>query len=791
MTRLALLLIAAALPGLSQTTVGSRLLDWKGAPIAGAEVHLRNKSLTTRSDAQGRFSFNLDPVRVKPPAPALRGPVLERGSGWFDFLGRRQRGTAASMPLPAMLAKTSAGAADLDLLIKARGFDDREILVKEPARLDTLIRLGGRGISIKSPGAAVSCSLGHTVRFYAVHRDSTRRMRIELDSTGDGKWFLPASPACFVETRFQDTCRFVVPARLAIPKAGGKADTLRPPGHQLRYRVVEIGSDSIQDTSPHPITVLKKIEPEIHLAFEAEVSIKDTFTVKAALRDPLGETLQMYWRMGGARFPNVAGTGTFTAPAQADTLEADFVAIRPDGSEYVKTAVVKVVLDPPVIQPQPRKRVPINYPITLRVEAQNRFGSIRYYEWDPGRTGKWQRTETNFLELPAKTEITLNYKVVVRAVDDDGLTGLDTLTLDFINPILPIDGASITDLVPLSRSRTLFAGRNQEKVVVGTTDSLGVLQVWYEWSRYQEITPPHDRPVRILLNREGGATVLTRLDGAAGQSELRLLRINLAGDSLGENAIATGPYAEPRHFIQAASGDYTIAYVESWQAGWVARTDSRGAVRWKKKYAFFQSINHLQPLANGNHLLAGEGMPEITGGVWHARGALAEIDANGDTVWTRTYPMRGHNFLRAFPVTGGYRIHSRKGSDGIDGAWTGFKGIWSLRVDAKGAILDSLPHDYPEPVRVLEAIPTRDGGTLVMGLVDFNDGPVMRHYLYVKLNASGGLVWKQRHDDYSISRLCALHEATDGGFMAGGWGLPDFSTPSPVLVPLKSDGAPR
>lgn len=788
MARFAFLLLGAAMPGLAQTTVSSRLLDWKGAPVVGAEVTLRNRSLTTRTDLQGRFSFNLDPVKVKSGAPAMRGPVTEFGSGWYDFLGRRQRGSSASASPPVALAKASVGAADLDLLIQARGFDDRAILVKEPARLDSLIRLEGRGISIKAPLAPAACSLGQTVRFFAVHRDSTRRMRIELDSTGEGMWFRPAAPACFVETRFQDTCRFTVPAKLAIPLAGGKADTLRVPGQRLHFRVVEIGADSILARGPQPLTIHKKAAPEIHVVLEpATVSVNDTVFAKAAIRDPLNENLKLFWQTAAGRFPNVGGKAVFTAPGAAGFLIVGFVAVRPDGTEYSQSAETKVVWDYPIIDPVSSILAPVRQNVEFHLSVQNEFGIIRHYDVDVGKTGSWKRIDgaDGCCVLDAPTEAGQYFKVAVRVTDDDGFTDEDSVTVQTTYPVLPIAGGELRDVVPLSASRSLFAGTIGGKVLVGSMDSLGILAWHREWSVHQATHPNDPRSIRLVTNRDGGATILTR-SGTESTTDFHLLRIDVnGGDSLGEQSFRLEHWAEPRFLLQASNGDYLISYAG--KGGGLARTDSKGTLRWKRNYASFESINHILPLANGSLLLTGEGPSHIAGGVRHGRGALAEVTSAGDTVWTRNYGMIGHEFQRAFPAAGGYRIFSRKGAV-VDWTYIPSSGIWSMRTDAKGALLDSAFVPHPYPLHPTDAIRTRDGGTLVMAETAI-DGPP--DVIFAKLNASGALVWKQAYGRVAAATLHAVHEASDGGFMAAGWAAVTWGHHNPMVMPLKADGRSR
>ncbi len=147
---------------------------------------------------------------------------------------------------------------------------------------------------------------------------------------------------------------------------------------------------------------------------------------------------------------------------------------------------------------------------------------------------------------------------------------------------------------------------------------------------------------------------------------------------------------------------------------------------------------------------------------------LIKTDANGDTLWTKTY---GDTYIDEAYIV-------KQTSDGgyiLAGASTAFGWYgegWLLKTDSNGNVVWSKGF-HPDPSgqnewdNFYDVIETVDGGFIALGFGGYQDYYWQAWIL--KVNSSGNVLWnKSFGDQYKWERLYSFQETSDGGYIAVG-----------------------
>ena len=324
------------------------------------------------------------------------------------------------------------------------------------------------------------------------------------------------------------------------------------------------------------------------------------------------------------------------------------------------------------------------------------------------------------------------------------------------------------------------------------------------------------------LDRERGYSVQQTTDGGyivagktysygAGSSDVYLIKTDSNGDSLWTNTYGEFYLDGGYSVIQTIDGGYAIAGFLSMDACLI-KTDAAGEALWIREYNYgsYDRLYCVEPTTDGGYILTGStrlsgtnqtdiylvktdscGLLEweitlgdtlsdfghsvqqttsggyIVTGVWadnnayHIRTFLLETDADGNTIWIRTYG--GDLFNRGYSVLqnddGGFTIAGLQSGTGTD--------IFLLRTNSNG---DSLwMRNYggcdgggSHPVSVQK---TTDGGFIVVGTT--NAIGVKDIYL-VRTDSVGDTLWTKTID--GIDRVIghSVQQTADGGYIVVG-----------------------
>ncbi|MEO8404276.1 MAG: BACON domain-containing carbohydrate-binding protein [Chitinophagaceae bacterium] len=249
---------------------------------------------------------------------------------------------------------------------------------------------------------------------------------------------------------------------------------------------------------------------------------------------------------------------------------------------------------------------------------------------------------------------------------------------------------------------------------------------------------------------------------------------------------------------------------------WIVKLNAGGDTVWTKTYGGTLDDNATSIVAatDGGYIVAGS--TKSTDGDIHANHGDADLwvlklNANGDTLWTKTYggsATEGNGFIVTAP-DGGYVISGFTASNNGDVQGNhGGEDMWLIKIDRNGALLWS--HVYGgsnlDEVRAITATP--DGGFVLAGLTDSNDQDVTGFHIpvfigfdmwVVKVDGNGNKLWAHAlggtFDDVAIAVTSSASGYVVTGYTTSNNGdVPDYHGPATpfyhdmLAIKLDNDG---
>jgi hypothetical protein len=255
----------------------------------------------------------------------------------------------------------------------------------------------------------------------------------------------------------------------------------------------------------------------------------------------------------------------------------------------------------------------------------------------------------------------------------------------------------------------------------------------------------------------------------AGEEDVWLLRTDPAGDTLWTRAIG-GSEADFGWDVRATGdgGHMVVGYTNSVGAGgddvYLIRTDGEGSVLWARTYGGPDDERawafHETP--TGGYVIAAQ-TNSYGAGDWDL--FLIRIEADGDTVWTRT--LGGPGIDRAFatePTSDGGSVFAGITSNGASGPLD----ATLIRVDSAGDVVWA--HSYggegSDIGHGVAAAP--DGGFLLVGYTDSFGAGASDIYL-VRTDGDGAVIWTRTLGDAGDDRAMMAAPMTGGGYALAGY----------------------
>jgi len=216
---------------------------------------------------------------------------------------------------------------------------------------------------------------------------------------------------------------------------------------------------------------------------------------------------------------------------------------------------------------------------------------------------------------------------------------------------------------------------------------------------------------------------------------------------------------------------------------WLIRTDMAGNIRWSKTYGGSDDDvpERIFSIPGEGYLMAGY-TQSINGNV-HGNHGLSEYwiiktDTSGSIQWQKCLGGSTLDFLHAADITAdsGYILMGY--TDSHDGDVTGFHGFydyWAVKVDKEGNIKWAKCYGGSMCELGLGVTSTSDGGAVLAGNTDSQDGDVQSEYhggigdaWIVKVDSMGNIEWERCFGGSVMDNVSAVLPLKDGGYLCAG-----------------------
>jgi len=184
---------------------------------------------------------------------------------------------------------------------------------------------------------------------------------------------------------------------------------------------------------------------------------------------------------------------------------------------------------------------------------------------------------------------------------------------------------------------------------------------------------------------------------------------------------------------------------------------------WMKTYGGVKSDKgyFAQSTSDGGFILTGETNSFGSGDydIW-----LLKINEVGDTIWTRTYGGKNHDWGEAvvqtsdsgFLIVGGTKSFGSGGTD-----------VWLIRTDSSGDTLWTRTFGGKGDDWAEEVAQTTDGGFIIPGWTNSTPNGDF-DALLIKYDASGNIVWSRTYGGTRDDAAKSVQSTVDGGFLLAG-----------------------
>jgi hypothetical protein len=222
--------------------------------------------------------------------------------------------------------------------------------------------------------------------------------------------------------------------------------------------------------------------------------------------------------------------------------------------------------------------------------------------------------------------------------------------------------------------------------------------------------------------------------------------------------------------VQTNDGGFAFAgQTYSYGAGdsdvWIVKTDANGDTIWTRTYggSEWDGCFDIQQTTDEGYIAAGWRTDSFIPGwpdVW-----LLKMDQNGDTLWSRIFGDQGHDIARSVCQLddGGYLIAGETGSFGAQGLYDG----WLIRTDSLGFELWNRLYGGGGADILFDAQPTPDGGFIALGHTETPHG-TLDLYL-VRADSRGNQLWSQIYGYEGWDVGYGILQSPDGGYVLAGF----------------------
>ncbi len=275
----------------------------------------------------------------------------------------------------------------------------------------------------------------------------------------------------------------------------------------------------------------------------------------------------------------------------------------------------------------------------------------------------------------------------------------------------------------------------------------------------------------VKITSDGGFIIagITNSYGAGGNDGY-LVKTDASGNTQWTQTYGDTGLQEIEAVVQTADGGYAcIGTNKTGGTGyydiWLFKTNSTGVMQWQRNIggASFEIGNSIQIAPDGGFIIAGQSYSYDSTGAFY----LGKTDASGILQWHKTFTT-GHlceaHYVQNAPG-GGYVI---MGDADTTSNGFGDTDIWLIKTDANGDSLWSRSYGGSKKDGGKTIEPTSDGGYIMAGITrSFN--LINPDYYAVKTDANGIVEWTQHYGTAYHDHSYRGRETSDGGFAFFGY----------------------
>jgi len=223
--------------------------------------------------------------------------------------------------------------------------------------------------------------------------------------------------------------------------------------------------------------------------------------------------------------------------------------------------------------------------------------------------------------------------------------------------------------------------------------------------------------------------------------------------------------------IQTADGGFalagsTVSFENESVDMWLVKTNANGDSLWSRTYGGRSTdiCNSIIQTTDGGYVLAGQtsSFAEGRNDMW-----MVKVNADGDSLWSRTFGGMSSECCNSIiqTIDGGFALVGHTRSFG-----SGEGDMWMVKTDADGDLLWSRTFGGMYNERASSIIQTEEGEYILAGETEsFSDRRTTGMMWMVKTNADGDSLWSRIFAGRTSGGCTSLIQTTDGGFALAGW----------------------
>ncbi len=264
----------------------------------------------------------------------------------------------------------------------------------------------------------------------------------------------------------------------------------------------------------------------------------------------------------------------------------------------------------------------------------------------------------------------------------------------------------------------------------------------------------------------------------AGLNDIWLIKTNSSGDTLWTKTFGGSEDDNSSCVRQTSDGGYilfaeTVSFGPTYWKAWLIKTDATGDKTWTKligenRHYFIQSGFELfggDYIFVGYHKASGAGQEDI----W-----FVKTNHSGDTVWTKTFGGTGNDISSTFQQTndGGYIIAASTNSFGA-----GNYDAWLIRTNADGDTIWTRTYGGADTDHASDVKQTDDNGFIIAGSTrSFGHANNYNDAWLIKTNFNGDTTWTKTFGGDLHDGALSVQQTSDGGFLiVGNLGIDSFN----------------